>query len=160
MLLWRISNYADLSGEGGRRSDGRWHEQGRSVVYLAEHPALALLGVLVHLEIDPDDLPSSYQLLTVEVPDGLKIEALRPYDLDRDAPGWRRSVAICRTLSAPWFDAAPTALLRVPSVIVPASNFLLNPQHPDAPRITVSKAERLDYDGRLFAEASTRRPAS
>jgi RES domain-containing protein len=80
MLLWRISNYADLSGEGGRRSDGRWHEQGRSVVYLAEHPALALLEVLVHLEIDPDDLPSSYQLLTVEVPDGLKIEALRPDD--------------------------------------------------------------------------------
>jgi hypothetical protein len=115
---------------------------------------LALLEVIVHLEIDPNDLPASYQLLAVEVPDGLKIAALGLDDLDRDAPDWRHSVAVCRSLSAPWFGAAPTALLRVPSVIVPASNFLLNPHHPDAPRITVSKAERLDYDGRLFSWAA------
>ena len=70
MRLWRISNHADLSGEGGRRVGGRWHERGRPVVYLSEHPALALLENLVHLEIDSEDLPSGYQLLTVDVPDG------------------------------------------------------------------------------------------
>ena len=75
MRLWRISNHADLSGEGGRRVGGRWHERGRPVVYLSEHPALALLENLVHLEIDPEDLPSGYQLLTVDVPDG-RIESL------------------------------------------------------------------------------------
>jgi RES domain-containing protein len=57
MRLWRISNYADLSGEGGRRAEGRWHERGRPVVYLAEHAALALLETMVHLEIEYEDLP-------------------------------------------------------------------------------------------------------
>jgi RES domain-containing protein len=50
------------------RTDGRWHVRGQRVVYLSEHPALALLEVLVHLEVDPADVPTSYQLLTIELP--------------------------------------------------------------------------------------------
>src|SRR5271154_6122791 len=113
MLLWRISNYADLSGEGGRRSDGRWHAKGQRVVYLAEHPALALLEVLVHLD-DPEEVPTSYQLLTIEVPEGLSSDRLTEAELDRNAAGWRRSVAECRRISASWFSTQPAALLRVP----------------------------------------------
>ena len=41
MLLWRMSNHADLSGEGGRRVAGRWHERGRPVVYLSEREPAA-----------------------------------------------------------------------------------------------------------------------
>ena len=65
MRLWRISNHVDLSGEGGRRAAGRWSHQGRRVVYLAEHPALAMLETLVHLEVDVEDLPSTYRLIEV-----------------------------------------------------------------------------------------------
>jgi RES domain-containing protein len=101
MRLWRVSNHADLSGEGGRRVAGRWHERGRPVVYLSEHPALALLENLVHLEIDPEDLPSGYQILTVEVPDG-RIESLAESELDRTAPGWRVDHAVTRGLTASW----------------------------------------------------------
>ena len=39
MKLWRISNYANLSGKGGFYSGERWHTQGQPVVYLAEHDA-------------------------------------------------------------------------------------------------------------------------
>ena len=42
MILWRISRHRDLSGEGGLRAAGRWHEAGRPVVYLAESPAAAM----------------------------------------------------------------------------------------------------------------------
>ena len=50
MELWRISNYADLSGAGdGLLAAGRWHTRGRRIVYLADHPASALLEMLVHM---------------------------------------------------------------------------------------------------------------
>ena len=72
MYLWRISNYADLKGLGGFRAGGRWHFPGQPVVYLAEHPALAFLEILVHHEVARiEDLPKQYQLLQVEVPESV-----------------------------------------------------------------------------------------
>lgn len=156
MRLWRISNHADLSGEGGRRVAGRWHERGRPVVYLSEHPALALLENLVHLEIDPEDLPSGYQLLTVEVPDG-RIESLGESELDRTAPGWRVDQAITRGLTASWFDARRSLLLRVPSVLAPHSrNYLFNPLHPAASKAKIVDVATAAYDGRLFGNPKSR----
>ena len=151
MLLWRISNHADLSGEGGRRVAGRWHERGRPVVYLSEHAALAFLENLVHLEIDPGDLPSRYQLLTVEVPDS-SIESVVESELDRTAPGWRFDQAITRKFTANWFGEQRSLLLRVPSVLIPrGSNYLFNPLHVDASKARIVHIETADYDGRLFA---------
>jgi hypothetical protein len=99
MQLWRISNYEDLSGEGGRKVGGRWHERGTPAVYLAEHPALALLEVLVHLEIDRDDVPSTYNLLRVNVPVLSRWDEISANQLERDAPGWRERADVCRALS-------------------------------------------------------------
>jgi RES domain-containing protein len=150
MLLWRISNHADLSGEGGRRVAGRWHERGRLVVYLSEHAALAFLENLVHLEIDPEDLPSKYQILTVEVPDS-GIERLVESELDRTAPGWRFDPTITRKLTASWLGELRSLLLRVPSVLVPhSSNYLFNPLHADASKAKIVRADAANYDGRLF----------
>jgi RES domain-containing protein len=151
MRLWRVSNYADLSGEGGRRAEGRWHERGRPVVYLAEHPALALLEVLVHLEVDPEDIPAGYQLLTAEVPDRMSVEQLGDDRLAAVAANWRRAPAETRKLTGSWFAERRTALLRVPSAIVPAAyNYLLNPAHPEARQITIVARETVEYDARLF----------
>jgi RES domain-containing protein len=152
MRLWRISNYADLSGEGGRRVAARWHERGRPTVYLAEHPALALLETLVHLDIDPDELPSHYQLLTVEAPDGVAVEELSEAELGRIID-WRHAPQETRTLTRAWFGERRTALLRVPSAIVPkAFNYLLNPLHPDAARISVVARQTAQFDARLFGQ--------
>ena len=150
MRLWRISNHADLSGEGGRRVAARWHERGHPTVYLAEHPALALLETLVHLDIDPDELPSHYQLLTVEAPDAVAVEELSEAELARIAD-WRHSPRHTRTLTRAWFDERRTALLRVPSAIVPAAfNYLLNPLHVDAARVSVVARQTAEFDARLF----------
>jgi len=76
--LWRISNYADLSGEGGRGFSARWHIEGRLIVYLADSPAGAMLERIVHMmdvDIDVDGdgiLPRFYQLLKVSVPTSLQ----------------------------------------------------------------------------------------
>jgi hypothetical protein len=43
-------------------------------------------------------------------------------------------------------------LVRVPSAIVPAgANFLLNPAHADAARISIASSERAAFDARLMA---------
>jgi RES domain-containing protein len=149
--LWRISNYADLSGEGGRRVSARWHTAGRPVVYLAEHPALALVENLVNLQVEPDDLPDTYQLLEVEVPDELAAEKITLGELAGRKTDWRRDLAYTRSLGDAWLAAGRTALLRVPSAVVPSSeNALLNPAHPGAAAARIVAVTRPAYDGRLL----------
>jgi RES domain-containing protein len=154
MRLWRVSNYADLSGEGGRRVAARWHERGRPAVYLAEHAALALLETLVHLDIDPDELPSRYQLLTVEVPDDVAVESLTETALAAQIANWRDAPDETRKLTRSWFGERRTALLRIPSVIVPAAhNYLLNPLHREAARIAVAARQTVQLDARLVGRS-------
>lgn len=151
MRFWRISNYADLSGEGGRLAAGRWNRLGRRVVYLAEHPALALLETLVHLEVDPEDMPTGFRMLTIEAPDDVAQTELEATELDASAPDWRNNPETTRALAADFFDSGRCALLRVPSVLVPeAYNVILNPAHPEAERLHVVSEVRVAYDERLL----------
>jgi RES domain-containing protein len=49
-----------------------------------------------------------------------------------------------------WAQSGASAILRVPSVIVPEEeNILINPAHPDAAGITATKVRRWLYDPRL-----------
>lgn len=148
MRLWRISDFADISGEGGLLASGRWHSRGHRVVYLSDHPASALLEVLVHLEVDVEDFPASYQLLAVDVPDDLASESIAVDDLPAD---WRGGVDATRPLGDRWLDAGRTALLQVPSAIVPfASNWLINPRHAGAAKARIAHTIRAPFDLRLL----------
>lgn len=151
MRLWRISNYADLSGEGGRLAAGRWNRLGRRVVYLAEHPALALLETLVHLEIDAEDMPSRFRLLCIEAPDDIALTELPEAELDASNPDWRSNPGTTQALAEVFFNAGECALLRVPSVLVPeAHNVILNPGHPDAGHLRMVSDTRVAFDERLL----------
>ena len=151
MRLWRISNYADLSGEGGRLAAGRWNRLGQRVVYLAEHPALALLETLVHLEIDVEDMPARFRLLGIEAPDDLPAAELTAAELDESAPDWRSNAETTRSLAQPFFDAHEHVLLRVPSVLLPeARNALFNPMHPDAATFRIVSDVSAVLDPRLI----------
>jgi len=147
MRLWRISRFADLAGEGGLRASGRWHSKGRRVVYLAEHPASALLELLVHREIDVEDLPTHFQLLEIDAPDGVTVTAIDERSLP---PDWRDQPSVTRARGADWLRGGVTALLRVPSAIVPAtSNYLLNPAHADTTRLSIVSVLNAPFDRRL-----------
>lgn len=144
MDLWRISNYADLSGIGGLRVAGRWHSQGRRIVYLADHPSSALLEMLVHM--DRDLIPSTYQLLRVIVPSDVAIESL-----DDLPPNWRTETMVSREIGDRWLDLSASVLLQVPSAISEhGNNFLLNPARPDAARVAVAEIIRSPFDSRLL----------
>lgn len=148
MILWRISNYATLDGRGGLFASARWHTRGRPIVYLTETPAGAMTEVLVHLELEPGNLPASYKLLKAEAPDDLAFGTITQSELPE---GWKDDVAVTRTIGDQWLAANTTALLRVPSVIVPETcNFLLNPHHVDAPRLAIVSYTEYPWDQRLF----------
>jgi RES domain-containing protein len=151
MLLWRISDHADLTGFGGERLKGRWHTRapGKRIVYLAEHPAVALIENLANLDGDPQFLPDTFQLLKVSttgpsVPVArLTSKQLAAIDSD--------DLATTQSLGDAWLAARTSALIRVPSIPSPESwNYLLNPLHPAAARIKVDWARRITYDKRLF----------
>ncbi len=148
MRLWRISDFVDLSGQGGLLAPARWHSRQRPIVYLADHPASALLEVLVHLEVDADELPDAFQLLAVDAPDDLAFERL---DRARLPEGWPQDFSVTGSKGDGWLDAARSPLMQVPSAIVPAAfNWLLNPVHPDAARIVIADVVRAPFDRRLF----------
>lgn len=139
MIGWRLCRrpFADLSGEGARRFGGRWNSPGRPVVYLAEHPALAVLEVRVHLDLPLDLLPADFALMRVQVPDGPTADPAT-----RDETAARGDA---------WLTQASSAVLRVPSVLVPqAWNILLNPRHPDAAVAETQAIESFHFDPRLW----------
>jgi RES domain-containing protein len=154
-FLWRISNRCDLDGVGGEKADGRWHSsaRGKRIVYLSEHPAVALVEVLANFHSNPKLFPESYQLIKVLIPDDLAKEVI---PTDRLSDVWRDYITETQMLGDEWLSRRSGALLVVPSVPSPEShNCLLNPLHPDARRIDIEWCKWIKYDRRLFRVSQT-----
>jgi RES domain-containing protein len=148
MIFWRISNHKSLDGAGGLLASARWHFRGHPVVYLAESPAGALLEVLVHLELDYSALPRAYRMLKVEAPDDIAGRSIAESALP---VRWKESAVDTRRVGTEWLVSRGTALLRVPSAIVPETyNFLLNPGHPEAGRAVILWHRKYPWDSRLL----------
>jgi RES domain-containing protein len=144
LILWRAARrrYADLSGQGGLYNSGRWHSQGRPVVYTAEHPALALLEVRVNLDVSAEFLPPDYVMIKIQCPDGLAMVAS---EIDPS-----NGVA-ARQAGDAWLEGAEVPLMRVRSVLAPESyNVLINPLHPHAAAVSVLEPIPFSFDPRLF----------
>jgi RES domain-containing protein len=147
---WRIvrdRRAADaFIGEGSKVYGGRWNSPGSAVIYASQYKSLAALETLVHL--DPIPL-AIFKAFSFEFPDSL-IEALSVADLPKD---WRAEPVPHATqqLGDTWLAEARSAVLAVPSVIVPEElNYLLNPAHADFPKITVRKPQDFVFDPRLL----------
>ncbi len=50
-----------------------------------------------------------------------------------------------------WFGSGATAILAVPSVVIPLEyNYLINPSHPDFTQLTVGVPQPFELDPRLW----------
>jgi RES domain-containing protein len=135
LTLWRVSNHLNLDGSGGLRAPGRWHTRGHRIVYCAPNPATALLEVLVHAEIDVEDIPVSLRYLEIDAPDSISIETVNIETLPEN---WRSNQEATRSTGDEWLRSGRAALLRVPSVIVPMTwSILLNPRHPESTQVRI-----------------------
>ncbi len=149
-LLWRISRHGELHGAGGELADGRWHTvaKGKRIVYLSEHPALALLEVVANLKGNPHLFPDAYRMMKIDVRASVWSAAR---ECGRLAPDWRNTIDLTRELGDAWLAVRSSALLKVPSAPSPESfNYLLNPLHPDAQGLEVKWTQWVSYDKRLF----------
>jgi RES domain-containing protein len=130
---------------------GRWHTHRRLVSYASDSLALASLEVLVHCDLDL--LPSDLCAVEIEVPVEVQVTKLARSDLPR---AWRRYPAprALQELGNSWLDEAATAVLRVPSAVIPTEcNYLINPTHPDISKIRVVRRFRFAFDERLAFES-------
>jgi RES domain-containing protein len=137
---------AAFSGLGAKRYGGRWNSLGISVVYTAGSMALAVLEMLVHTE--SRELLRTYVTFEVSF-DNKLVRAIETSSLPRN---WRRfpPPAALAAIGDVWVAGGHSAILRVPSVLVPGeSNFILNPAHPDFEKISIGPRQPLRIDERL-----------
>ena len=150
VTAWRITKRKHarhaFSGEGAREFGGRWNNPGTAVVYTAQSQSLAALEMLVHL--DSADLLEKYVLLAADFDQSL-VKVVDASNLPRN---WRADPppAQVRSIGDEWVLGGSSAVLQVPSVLVPGeNNFLLNPGHQDFARIRFGKPLAFHFDARL-----------
>lgn len=152
--LWRIAsdtrNYTadDITGAGAKATGGRWNRQGSAMLYTATNISLAVLETFVHIRLD--GLPLNRYLVRFDVPDAVWKNAL---DCKKPPVGWDAVPEGMVSLDEGdnWLKHSATALMIVPSVIVPDEfNVLINPAHADMSQIGVVKVKKWQYDRRMF----------
>jgi RES domain-containing protein len=138
-----------LKGIGAALTEGfRWNSLHTSLVYTSESRALATLEIAVHLDLS-EDVPTDRYYVEIDIPDSVEILELRYEDLPR---GWDAKPPSLESqyIGDDFVLENSAAVLKVPSSIVPlAYNYLINPQHPDARKISVVEKIPLVFDQRI-----------
>lgn len=152
LTVWRLTTArrarSAFSGDGARLYGGRWNLKGVPVIYTAQSQALAVLEMMVQDEA----LAARYVMIQAQVPVGVAIDRIDARSLPA---GWRslRHLATLREIGAEWARSRRSAVLAVPSAVIPAEiNFLLNPLHPEFRRFRIGKPATFRLDSRLFAK--------
>lgn len=96
-------------------------------------------------------LPPNQHFIQITIPNGLSYEILDPAHL----PGWDADrPSASRTYGETWQTSHRSLLLLVPSVVARMElNVLINPGHPEFPRLTHSLHHPVWWDQRLFDAA-------
>jgi RES domain-containing protein len=145
-----------FTGEGARRYGGRWNSKGTAVVYVAQSQSLAALEILSHTE--SEELLRYYVAISVSFDSRLVVDV----DVSSLPKNWKTYPAprSLRAIGDAWVSSGKSAVLRVPSVLVPSeSNFLLNPRHPEYTNLVIGEPLRFSFDPRLFRR-TLKEPAS
>jgi RES domain-containing protein len=155
MLVYRIvhKNYSETLMAPGLA--GRWNGAGRKVVYTAESIPLAFLENMIRRQ--GVGFNQDFCTMIIEIPDNLPLTKIAVASLEK---GWRdfRDYGKCQPLGNNWYDKGETAVLQVPSAVVPESfNYVLNSTHPEFKKIKLRKTTALIPDERL--EDLLKRPA-
>ena len=146
LTLYRIADrrYPLFSGHAAGQVGFRWNPRGIEVVYTSVTYAGAMLEKLVHT--GTGRMPARQMVITISVPAGVRVEELDP----ALHPGWHR-YAVSQRIGRRWVEQRRTAILLVPSVVYEGHNALINPAHPDAASLTVSRPRQIRWDKRLFS---------
>lgn len=151
LRLWRITTgpHPIWSGEGARRFGQRWNPPGLPAIYAGTSFALCLVEILVHA--NRRTAPSAARYIQATIPADISRETFNP----ADHPGWNNphDPSIAQHFGRQWLSERRSAVLLVPSVVTAGmdTNAVINPDHPDAARITIGPETQVNLDPRLFA---------
>ncbi|MBI2151045.1 MAG: RES domain-containing protein [Acidobacteria bacterium] len=138
VTAWRIAKRkhakAAFTGEGARLFGGRWNNLGTAIIYTAQSQSLAALEMLVHL--DSSELLGSYVVFEVGIDESL----IAQVELTELPGNWRDDPppAEVRAIGDAWVAGGSSAVLRVPSVVIPGeNNYLVNPRPEDFQKLKI-----------------------
>ena len=147
---WRIVKEkhakSAFSGEGARIFEGRWNSAGVRMVYCSEHLSLAALEILVHTQ--PVMVRDKFCAFRVTWDDAL----MTTIELKKLPKGWNVQPPglASKNIGDEWIRSERSAVLAVPSIIVPQERtFLLNPKHRDFGKIKIKEEKDFALDPRL-----------
>ena len=126
----------------------RWTPRGLRAVFTSATLSLAALERFVHT--DPDLEPTDLVALEVDIESHVRIESIAASALGHD---WREypAPAALASIGERWLRGAKTAVLSVPSVVIPRErNFILNPSHVDFAQLVPGLPEAFSFDPRMW----------
>ncbi len=150
MEVFRISAPRYAWGLTASGVANRWNSAGQFVLYTAANASLACLENVVHR--GAEGLQAPFKLLTLEIPEPVTIEEVTPALLP---PDWQQvtSYAQCQAVGAAWYQLRRSAVLKVPSAIIPfEANYLISTSHPDFSQIKLVSVEDFIFDSRIKQE--------
>jgi RES domain-containing protein len=150
--IWRISKrkYAAtaFNGEGARRFGGRWNSRGKSIVYTSATLSLAALETFVHMEIE--NAGNMFAYIRADIPEDVRVGKI---DISQLPSNWRNIPApsSLASIGDKCFDSSNTAILAVPSAVIPVeNNYLINLLHRDFSRIKIYEPQPFELDPRMW----------
>jgi len=151
LVCYRIADrrFPLFSGEHAAEAGGRWNPRGRPAIYTCMTYSGAMLEKLAQL--GTTRIPRYQVSITITVPAGLTVEA---HEADELPDRWNASdYEASQAIGEKWLIAQKAVALIVPSILFPVEhNVVINPSHPQAPRISVSGPLEVRWDERLFAK--------
>lgn len=150
LICYRIGDpngsYPIFDATGSVRSPGRWNTPSSPMIYTSEHHSTAMLEKLVH---GSGRIPPDQHFVEITIPNGVTYEMFNPTKV----PDWfLESAATSKPYGEAWQQERRSVILIVPSVVARIErNLLINPDHPEFPKIAPSLHQPVWWDERLFA---------
>ena len=151
MKVYRLAREklaAPLSGKGAAIKGARWNPIGIELIYTAKNRSLAMAEVAVHFTLAT--LPEDYMMITINIPDEIKVKQLSEADLPDDWKEFPHPIST-QKVGNDFVIENKYCVLIIPSVVTQGDfNVLINPNHKDFPKVTIAKIEKFPFDKRIF----------
>jgi RES domain-containing protein len=147
LLVFRITTAKWAGKLSGSGHPARWNSKGIFVIYSASSRALACLENLVHRSGEGNH--QNFRITEIDVPDDCTLKTVHIRELPET---WHKaeSYTLCQRIGDRWIEENNSLLLQVPSSIIrEETNVLINPNHPEFPKIRVRSITPFQFDERL-----------
>ena len=141
MIVYRITNHRSLDGKGAAKQlNNRWNSYGTRMLYTAESVAVAKGEISRRTPLNL--LPTGFEILSIEIPDNsVWVPKELPENWDQ-APAGKHT----KSFGDDFIRNQTSLAMRIPSVYDKGSfNYVINPQHPDFPKVKIVSIEKLYF---------------